>query len=92
LIVSIHLLDLDGLVGHVLSKVVILEIDVASPWTQVRDVRKLDASGVVFKDGASKDWSCTGDWNSLVLRFFEEPHHWNRISKRLAKSDVLGFC
>jgi hypothetical protein len=81
LVVTIHLLDLDGLVSHVLSKVVVLEVDVASPWTKLRNVGKFDASGVVFKDGTSDDRSRMGDWNPLGLSLCEEAHHWDRVSK-----------
>jgi hypothetical protein len=81
LIVSIHLLDLDGLVGHVLSKVVILEIDVASPRTKLGNVGKFDTAGVVFEDGTVEDRSCMGDWNPFGFCLLEEPHHWDRISK-----------
>jgi hypothetical protein len=75
----------------VLAKVVILEIDVASPWTKLRNVGKFDASGVVFKDSTVEDRSHMGDWNALGLCLLEEPHHWNRVSERLAESDVLGL-
>jgi hypothetical protein len=82
---------LDGLVSHVLSKVVILEIDVVYPRTKLRHVGKLDASGVIFKDGASKDRSHMGDWNALGLHLLEEMHHRDRITDRLAEGNVLGF-
>jgi hypothetical protein len=81
LIIAIHLLDLDGLVGHVFTEVVILEIDVASPRTKLRNVGKLDASGVVFEDGTAEDRSRMGDWNALDLGLLEEPHHGDRVSK-----------
>jgi hypothetical protein len=71
LVITIYLLDLDGLVSHMLSEVVILEVDVASPWTKLRNVGKFDASGVVFEDSAAEDRSCMGDWDALGLSLLE---------------------
>jgi hypothetical protein len=58
LVVSIHLLDLDGLVGHMLSEVVILEINVACARPELRNISQLNAAGVVLKYDATEKRDC----------------------------------
>jgi hypothetical protein len=69
----------NGSILNLVSKVMILCIDMPSPWAHLGILdtgSQLDGAAVVFEDTTMKVWRCRLQSTSLPLHFLDQFHDW----------------
>ena len=83
--------DLDESITNMFAKVMIDNVDVFRPWSELRQASKFKSAGVIFKDFAEHVGHRGNDTKTSLFDFSNQEHDGEYVVERLRHGNVLGF-